>query len=53
MFFSLFGLTILWKKLGKRKLEQNSATTMISADGKGTVFQWNWNYKGNSLKKHI
>ena len=44
-----FGLTILFKKIGKRKKrrylseekseeKQNSATIMISVDGKETVF---------------
>ena len=41
--------------LKKKKTEekQNSATTMISIDEKGHLFQWSWNYKGNRLKKHI
>ena len=39
------------KKMGKRKIEQNSATTMISADGKGTVFPMNLKLQGKSFKK--
>ena len=51
--------------MGKRKKEndtfyrkkaeekQNSATIMISVDGRGTFFQCSWNYKENRLKKSI
>ena len=33
--------------------KQNSATIMISVDGKGTVFPVKLNYKGNHSSKYI
>ena len=44
-----------WRLSKKKKTEekQSSADIIISVDGKGTVFPWNWNYKRNCLNKDI
>ena len=39
--------------VNKAAEKQNSATIMISVDGKGQLLQWSWNYKGNRLDKDI
>ena len=52
-----FGFTILLKQKReddkKAEEKQNNAIIMISVDGKGTFFQWSYNYKENRLNKDI